>query len=334
MAEEKKSQSSNKQRSRSFTITVNNYKENDHEKFKNIKDIRYWILGEEVASTGTKHYQGYIQFNNQITISNCVKRIKAQGIAHPKVFISNGTAQQNIDYCQGTYDKNGKKKKKNEVVHEGGEVVKGQGQRTDWNCIYDKMKDGASIEDIMSEYPDKYCKYSTGIEKMHTRLRIMNAQSNLKAKMEKAKLRPWQEDVVKKVKAQSDRTVTWVYDEKGNAGKTFLAKKLLAEGDTFYCQNGKSADIAYAYNYERTVVFDFTRSQEERVNYGIIESFKNGILFSPKYVSTQKLFDSCQVLVLANFYPDKSKLSNDRWDIVNLGDGPQEQIMNWPAVMN
>jgi len=85
---------------------------------------------------------------------------------------------------------------------------------------------------------------------------------------------------------------------------------------------GKHADVAHAYAYEPIVVFDFAREQEERVSYQQIEKFKDGFVFSPKYESRCKKFPSAKVIVMSNFYPDKSKLSSDRWDVMVLSSFP------------
>ena len=54
---------------------------------------------------------------------------------------------------------------------------------------------------------------------------------------------------------------------------------------TFACymfENGKSADIKYAFNGEKICIFDLSRSQSDHVNYEVMESVKNGVLFSSK----------------------------------------------------
>ena len=65
---------------------------------------------------------------------------------------------------------------------------------------------------------------------------------------------------------------------------------MLTEGECLRFENGKSADIKYAYDGQRCVVFDLSRSQESHVNYEVIESVKNGVVFSTKYESQMKVF--------------------------------------------
>ena len=63
------------------------------------------------------------------------------------------------------------------------------------------------------------------------------------------------------------------------------------------------------------MIFDLSRTQEGFFNYSIIENFKNGYLFSPKYESCVKHFDVPHVIIFSNFEPEQAKLSEDRWDI-------------------
>ncbi len=122
--------------------------------------------------------------------------------------------------------------------------------------------------------------------------------------------------------SQHERKVSWYWEEDGNAGKSFLADWLEIHRDAFVVTGGKFADIAYAFNYQNYVVFDFARDQEERFPYKLLEDFKNRRVFSTKYQSVMKRAISCKLLVFANFAPDRSKLSDDRWDVHHLNFNP------------
>ncbi len=54
------------------------------------------------------------------------------------------------------------------------------------------------------------------------------------------------------------------------------------------------------------------------MRYSGLPQSKNGVLFSPKYESGQKIFKPPHVFVFANYEPDQTKLSADRWNIVQL----------------
>lgn len=121
--------------------------------------------------------------------------------------------------------------------------------------------------------------------------------------------------------------VSWYWCGRGNSGKSFLADWLEVWRDAFVVTGGKFADIAYAYDLEEYVVFDFARDQQERFPYKLVEDFKNRRIFSTKYESRLKRAARCKLIVFSNFAPDKSKLSADRWDVHDVGGAE-----NWQAV--
>ena len=71
---------------------------------------------------------------------------------------------------------------------------------------------------------------------------------------------------------------------------------------------------------EKTVRIDLSRTQADKIDhiYSLMESFKNGRILSPKYESISKTFSPCHVMVMANFIPDHSKLSQDHWLVKTL----------------
>jgi len=131
----------------------------------------------------------------------------------------------------------------------------------------------------------------------------------------------WQAKILRLIKCRpSDRQIMWIIDEIGNAGKSYLARYLSLTEDAVVYENCKSADLKHHYSGQQIVMFDFVRSLEEYVNYSILESVKNGSMFSSKYDSCIKRYKIPHVFVFANFHPDKSKLSADRW-IIRFIDG-------------
>ena len=69
-----------------------------------------------------------------------------------------------------------------------------------------------------------------------------------------------------------------------------------------------------------TVIFDLSRTQVDKIDhiYDLMESFKNGHIFSPKYDSVVKTFSPTHVVVFVNFIPDHTKLSQDHWLVKTL----------------
>lgn len=115
------------------------------------------------------------------------------------------------------------------------------------------------------------------------------------------------------------RTIYWFWEPIGNCGKSSFAKWLTVMLGATYLDGGSGKDIAFSLpNNPKIIVFDFPRSMEDRVPYGAIERCKNGMVFSPKYESRVKLFNSPHIICFANFPPDESDMSADRWHIINL----------------
>ena len=112
------------------------------------------------------------------------------------------------------------------------------------------------------------------------------------------------------------RAVHWVFDLIGNTGKSFLARYMSLCGALVFSST-KKADVFNVIQKDRDCtyfVFDFSRCQAEYVNYSTIEEIKNGLIFASKYDSNMFALTIPNVVVcFANFEPDLTKLSADRW---------------------
>jgi len=137
-------------------------------------------------------------------------------------------------------------------------------------------------------------------------------------------LRPWQV-MVKEIldEEPDDRTIHWFWEPDGNIGKTAMAKWICSKYNVLYL-SGKASDAKYAVaNWIKTkvlhaVIFGYVRSNEDYVSYEALEAIKDGIFFNSKYESGMVMYNSPHVIVFANFEPDRTKLSIDRWEIVDL----------------
>lgn len=139
----------------------------------------------------------------------------------------------------------------------------------------------------------------------------------------------WQRELLDEVseKAQDDRKVMWYYDPVGNHGKTFMAKHLAKYYDAYVTTKANTYHVATMIQellkrgkQPELVVFNFTRQQEDHKVYECIESLKDGLITAQKYVGQTLVFDSPHVVVFANYLPDVSTMSQDRWDIKLLMD--------------
>lgn len=131
----------------------------------------------------------------------------------------------------------------------------------------------------------------------------------------------WQNELVEEIELTPDqRSIVWYVDRDGGNGKTAMLKHLTHFHGAAWTRGGTTGDIAFAMapmlNSTRICIIDYARgTNPEEINYEVIENLKDGIMTSNKYKSTNLNFERKHVIVFANFEPDFSKLSNDRWDI-------------------
>lgn len=136
---------------------------------------------------------------------------------------------------------------------------------------------------------------------------------------------PWQQEVLDLIEEEpDDRTIHWYWEPTGNVGKSALTKHIVLKyKDKVLPIGGKAADMKHLIsgfldkNAElRAVLIDLTRSREKFVSYEGIEEIKNGLIVNTKYETAVKVFDPPHVVVFANWAPDMSALSADRWHVV------------------
>lgn len=123
----------------------------------------------------------------------------------------------------------------------------------------------------------------------------------------------WQQRIVDIITGPvDDRKVYWFWDPIGGVGKSkFCLHCILKYGAVVY-DSGKK-DILYAHKDHEVVFFDLSRTVEGFVSYDAIEQLKKGFCFSGKYESGMKIYPVPHIIIFANFPPDTSKLSADRW---------------------
>jgi len=272
-------------------------------------EMNYLVFGKETCpTTGRHHWQSYVEFKNKKTF-NQAKRILPEG-AH--IEAARGDADSNKTYC----------KKDGDFKEFGAAQV--AGQRNDLNLVKARILNGDPLNDLMT---DDDCapiiaRHMPFFRALSNNYRTGAGLSSLKARMDGATLRPWQQHYLDNVLAfdPSPRHVHWIWDSTGGTGKSFLCDYLVALHGATVFTHGKVSDIAHAYDFQPVVIFDLSRTQEDKLDgvYMCLENFKNGRFFSPKYESHNKVFAVPHVLVLANFAPDETKLSADRWKIKEL----------------
>lgn len=137
----------------------------------------------------------------------------------------------------------------------------------------------------------------------------------------------WQEDLITILNGESyNRKLYWYWERNGNIGKTSFVKSwIINNPDVSICLSGKGADIksGVATHIQKKkrlkyAFFHYTRSIEEFVSYDAMESVKDGMFFSGKYESSMVVFNQPHVIVFANFPPNETRCSVDRWISVEI----------------
>lgn len=200
----------------------------------------------------------------------------------------------------------------------------GQGKRTDWDGVaefVDEMaknhKSEYEISNAVSlSYPRIFICNSSGITKL-----ILTALARYPHKKpELTALRPFQNHLMQIFQTEpDDRTIHWVYDNEGGAGKSRFAAHL-ADHHGALILEGKKNDAAYLFQGQRIVVFDLARTQEDSCKglYQLAENIKNGRVHSGKYVPVNKISSGSHVVFFANFPPPEGTFSNDRMQTIDL----------------
>lgn len=270
---------------------------------------------EEAPSTGQRHHQGYVALTKKRTIAWLKSKV------HPTAHwtICKGTPEQNRAYCTKLDTR-----VENTDYIEIGELPRGPGSRSDLAEFFEAVKEGASERDTRDRFYDVWAKYPQWCRSEHVRRR---AERLDRFTPEPEEQRQWQTDLKTELDGRVDRRkVIWYVDYTGGAGKSTFARRYRSPTNTpgldftggFIVNGGKHADVYYAYSGERVVFFDWSRDHQDSFPYSVVENFKNGYFLSTKYESRAFRFRPPHVVVFANWDPDMSKLSEDRWDIRHI----------------
>lgn len=155
----------------------------------------------------------------------------------------------------------------------------------------------------------------------------------------------WEIDLVKRLDEEpDDRTITWVWEKQGNRGKTvfqkwyFMNKKkcITLSGTADNMKNGIIQYMKESEDWPRVIFINLPRSKCEGskifISYAGLEEIKDMYFFSGKYEGGMVCGPSPHVVVFANEEPDTSKMSLDRWKIINLGE--DNEITSYDDYLN
>lgn len=293
---------SGEQGTRQWFLTINNPDSDDLPK---IPGEVFAVWQKEVGAVcGTPHIHATLIHKNAVSFN----KVKA---THPRADIQRvkKTAAA-IKYCS-------KEDTRVSGPWERGErpTGHGKGKRTDLEEARDAIEDGADDNYMKDHHIHVVAKYP----RLIAHLRALKEANDVEKEPLPDPLRPWMAEILRIAQGEPHkRKIYWYFDEEGGRGKSSLARHMRDFHNAFYCVGGKSMDITYSYNFQRIVIFDYVRDSQEYVNYGVMEMLKNGMVQSNKYESVLKRCNVPHIFVFANFMPNMSKMSMDRWDITDL----------------
>lgn len=209
-------------RERNWCFTIFDYDDNLVDHLTNgLKNVKHCIFQEEVTpTTGKKHLQGHVIWNNAKTLTACKKALKSK-TCHLEVM--RGTVEQSIEYCtkDETHDENA-------IRVEIGQRPTGQGRRSDLEECVERIRSGElKYNDIEVYYPQLFVQYRNGLREICDKYRG---------------------------KARHFKTNASVYYGKSGTGKSMKAFE--ENKDVYVLRCNKSAVWFDGYDYNETVVID------------------------------------------------------------------------------
>jgi len=238
--------------------------------------------------------------------------------------LARGTADENVAYCS---------KEARNVFERGVRRENGKrGERSDLVALQTAINEGKSYDAVVDDHFEACAKYSRFVKEQIVRREQEATRERLVDELAQVTLRLWQASLDVCLQGiPHPREVMWYWDTSGNKGKSFYSRYASIHHNALILESGKKADLAYIFVQKPApiVIFDLSRTTAPDpeqpkgpldVIYSLMESLKNGYIVSTKYESRGLAFAVPHVVAFANFPPDQSKMSEDRWKIVNLND--------------
>lgn len=300
---------------RHWCFTINNYTEETEQLLGDLGEsdqVSYLVFGREVApTTGTPHLQGFISFVNRKNGHLALGCIGGSGHLER----AKGSPFQAAVYC-----------KKETHWEEFGEPPKASGKKgvdgqfelyKNWvnEWVVDHGR-GPYESEIALAHPALFCRYNRSLLQLTHHIAPP-------VRLQEGEIRDWQIDLNNVLTGEgNDRVVMFYVDVDGGKGKSYFQRWFMTNNPTKaqLLAPGKRDDIAHAIDVSKTVfLFNIPRGSMEFLQYAVLEQLKDRVIFSPKYESqTKMILEKTHVVVFCNEHPDMTKMSRDRYHIVEL----------------
>lgn len=256
---------------------------------------------EQCPETKRIHFQGFVTFCTRTSLAKAKKLIEK---GHLEIARDIGAA---IEYCKkeesrlaGPWEHGTPPKFGRVDLDEARIKIKAHDT---WTSVLD--------DEELTEVLTKYYKWSRD---------IFDSKGITAACPEINEL--WQQQLFTELEGEPHkRRVIWIWSPEGGTGKSTFAKHVAIKLNALVVTRGGSDDIIHAYDNQKIVIFDYPRSTDPTyIHWNLFEELKNGMTFSKKYNSRQKIFDCPHVVVFSNIDPSDymHKLSDDRWKIKRI----------------
>jgi len=265
--------------------------------------VKYLIFSDETGAEGTPHIQGFVVFQSRL-------RLRSARLLIPRAHLESarGTCAQASEYCRKEGSTN---------THIYGQLPNVPGKTN----LYESFRDWVLEQPVKPSPALVAYKYPSLFLRNGRTQTFIDAIYPTPAPLVSV-FRPYQQELAEALDAPPDaRKIIFVVDPVGNSGKSWFSHSYYRSrpDDVQILSAGKRDDLAFAINDDKRVfLFDLPRSTSEFLQYSILEQLKNGLIFSNKYESRMKCMPAggAHVVVFMNEYPDMTKLSADRYEII------------------
>ena len=321
-------------RNAGFCVTVNNYTADEVTVLNgligpvnNRTRVTFIAYQFEIGENGTPHIQAYFQLSLQMQADTFTDWLATKLGRRPHVEPQRGSSEQCVDYCskEDTRAPNTVPIVLGEYRAIAGSSSR-QGQRTDLMAVQNDIHEGMALEPLIEKHFEAFAKYDRFLRQYFTDFHQRSTIQTLTSEISGISLRTWQTELLSIVNGPvQPRKIHWWWEARGNVGKSFMARYLALNNSSVTCQMMKKADLLHMLTktlpMKKCVVFDLTRSSEAgavSVVYEVLEMLSNGYICSGKYDSQNLWIQPLHLIVFSNFEPDRSAMSEDRWDIHHI----------------
>lgn len=137
-------------RSRNYVFTINNYTDETVQVLRTLgvqASTRYIVFGREVATTGTPHLQGYVEFLSGVSVAAATRRLGGRAFVEARM----GSALQAANYAKkdGDYEEQG--------------VISSPGRRSDLDDLKNDLEAGNNLRSVSRNHFGNFIRYQRGI---------------------------------------------------------------------------------------------------------------------------------------------------------------------------